>query len=89
MTGNRRRPALALALRPVERRSAILWAGERRGWWKWLAMHQGHYLLEIAGHWVFLTPDEVDRIPLDSVYNATEDGWETAGIQLPLGTNGF
>jgi hypothetical protein len=87
--GGVRRPDLAPALRPVEERRAILWAGEQRGWWRWLGIYQDHYLLLIAGEAVFLRPDEVDRMPLDSVYSATEEGWKTAGIQIPRGTNGF
>jgi hypothetical protein len=87
--GTGRRPVLAPGLRATERRSAILWAGEKRGWWEWLAVHEGHYLVLINDEAHLLSPDEVDRIPLDSVYSGTGEGWETAGIHVPHGSNGF
>jgi hypothetical protein len=88
--GTERRADLAPVLRTADERRAILWAGEQRGWWAWwLAMPDGYYAVEIRGKVHVFSAEEVDRIPLDSVYTATPDGWKTGGVTVPNGAPGF
>lgn len=81
--------------RAHDTRIAVLWHGEQRGWWRYLALDGQDYIIEFNARGIRLAADEVDElmfncfmgIPLDTInpHLAVTPVLELRGEHLPPG----